>query len=586
MPERAADETPLPSRSTRRRSRGSRQPASGEQQAPSGATLSTLDSVPVEAVASENDRETETFVEPPLPSRAVGDGDEDDEADLDDAIASGTSGSSGVEEVDAARLAATLFASENADAEGDAPATGARRRRRRNRGGRSSSTEAEGALVSAMPVDEETPSFSDFEEATPLPNDAPSIDQPAEDESPAVQRRFDRGDWRSRVPGSTSGTSSVGASAAAARATAPRSLSGDLPSRAEPFTAPTQPAVSPATDTDVAVIPTVPAARFSRENTAPVQSSDSAPEKASDDRPSRFNDRSRGRDRNRDRERPAALTFENTTPSADAPAEARPEQASSISPARATASPALTAAPVSTIVTPYSAPPASIVTPSSPLAPARGGEVLDERVERLLANQSLMLAQQQQVLASLTNTMAALQDTLTRLTTSGITANAPRTGVFVDAPNVIYAAENARVTLDYGKMLDFLGRGREIVHAIVYAPVTEDPGSRPENQRFVAPFLRRGYKMVTKPLKRFPDGTAKGNFDIELAIDIMTMSERLDIVVLLSGDSDFARLVQLVQSRGVRVEVASFASNVSWELVQMADVFMDLGQYVREFQET
>jgi len=156
--------------------------------------------------------------------------------------------------------------------------------------------------------------------------------------------------------------------------------------------------------------------------------------------------------------------------------------------------------------------------------------------------------------------------------------------MFVDAPNIVYAAENARVNIDYGRMLDFLGRGREMVHSIVYAPVTEDTGYRFEQQRFVVPFLNKGYKMVTKPLKRFPDGTAKGNFDIELAIDIVTMSQRLDVVILISGDSDFSRLVELIQSRGVRVEVVSFASNVSWELVQMADVFIDVGQYINEFR--
>jgi uncharacterized LabA/DUF88 family protein len=62
------------------------------------------------------------------------------------------------------------------------------------------------------------------------------------------------------------------------------------------------------------------------------------------------------------------------------------------------------------------------------------------------------------------------------------------------------------------------------------------------------------------------------------------MSQRLDVVILISGDSDFSRLIELIQSRGVRVEVVAFAANVSWELVQMADVFIDIGQYLREFQ--
>jgi len=217
-------------------------------------------------------------------------------------------------------------------------------------------------------------------------------------------------------------------------------------------------------------------------------------------------------------------------------------------------------------------------------SPGRGS--LEDRLEQLVMSQSAMLQQQGQVLESLTATLNELKSALARMTTTGIAAGMPRAGVFVDAPNILYAAESARITIDYGRMLDFLCRGREMVHAIVYAPVTEESGHRYENQRFVAPFLNKGYKLVTKPLKRFPDGTAKGNFDIELAIDIVTMSQRLDVVILISGDSDFSRLIELIQSRGVRVEVVAFASNVSWELVQMADVFIDIGTYLHEFRAT
>jgi len=244
---------------------------------------------------------------------------------------------------------------------------------------------------------------------------------------------------------------------------------------------------------------------------------------------------------------------------------------------------------VATAQSAAAATPPPLAMPFTPAAPeitpaAPEGGTFEERLERLLANQTTLLQQQQHVLQSVVEAMASLQGSIERMSRMGIAAGMPRAGVFVDAPNVVYAAESARVPIDYGRMLDFLGRGRELVHAIVYAPVTEESGYRFEGQRFVAPFLGKGYKLVTKPLKRFPDGTAKGNFDIELAIDIVTMSQRLDVVILISGDSDFSRLIELIQSRGVRVEVVAFAANVSWELVQMADVFIDIGQCLHEFR--
>ena len=70
-----------------------------------------------------------------------------------------------------------------------------------------------------------------------------------------------------------------------------------------------------------------------------------------------------------------------------------------------------------------------------------------------------------------------------------------------------------------------------------------------------------GYTIVTKPTKEFTDATGrrkiKGNMDIELAIDVMEMSDRLDHIVLFSGDGDFRRLVEAVQRKGVRVTVIS-----------------------------
>jgi uncharacterized LabA/DUF88 family protein len=217
-----------------------------------------------------------------------------------------------------------------------------------------------------------------------------------------------------------------------------------------------------------------------------------------------------------------------------------------------------------------------------PLAPG------ETRTERLLEAQTrllqAMLEQQSRQIDILTSSVTSLRQTVQHLNSTR--TQLPRTAIFVDAPNVCYAAENARVNIDFGRMLKYLSKDRQLVHALSYAPITDDvrEGIRYETQRFVAPFLRSGYKMVTKPLKRFPDGSAKGNFDIELAIDIVTMSERLDIVVLVSGDSDFERMIELIQSKGVRVEVVAFASNVSTELVNVADVFIDINQHIEHMR--
>jgi uncharacterized LabA/DUF88 family protein len=160
----------------------------------------------------------------------------------------------------------------------------------------------------------------------------------------------------------------------------------------------------------------------------------------------------------------------------------------------------------------------------------------------------------------------------------------PRVGIFVDVPNVMYAAERRGISIDFGRMLAFLSRGRELVRASAYAPISDDPQLPLAGQKFVQPFVDHGYRIVTKPLKRFADGSIKANFDVELAMDILTMSDRLDVVSLVSGDGDFRRLVELVASKGVRVEVVAFAESTSADLRAVADEYVDVGANLGEFQ--
>lgn len=204
----------------------------------------------------------------------------------------------------------------------------------------------------------------------------------------------------------------------------------------------------------------------------------------------------------------------------------------------------------------------------------RGGSV-----ESLIARQNVLFEefseQQTQALRELQRVLSG------RSGSSGgagaVSSILPRVGVFLDVPNLIYAAEQMGVRVHFGKLLDHLTQGRQLVRATAYAPITDDPATRFEAQRFVAPVINQGYKVVTKPWKRFADGGMKANFDIELAVDILTMSDRLDIVVLLSGDSDFKRVLELVESKGVRVEVVAFAASTAAELRAVADAYVDLG---------
>ena len=151
-----------------------------------------------------------------------------------------------------------------------------------------------------------------------------------------------------------------------------------------------------------------------------------------------------------------------------------------------------------------------------------------------------------------------------------------RVGVFVDAANIELACDRLRARINWKKLLDYITEGRQLVRAIAYSPVHDDPGVSLETQRFAEPFIDRGFRVVTKPLKRFADGSIKANVDIEMTLDIIEMLDRLDVVVLVSGDGDFQRLVEVVQSRGVRVEVVSVGTSTASQLRNAADRFVDI----------
>ncbi len=230
--------------------------------------------------------------------------------------------------------------------------------------------------------------------------------------------------------------------------------------------------------------------------------------------------------------------------------------------------------------------------PEAPAARAGGGvrdrlTVTDEQVVR----QTLLLDQLLQRQTAMLKAIERMMQVVERRGgmgggSGGSYTASPRGAVFVDVPNIVYAAERIGVWLDWGKILAYLTRDRQLVRATAYAPVSDDPHQRIESQKFVQPFYNLPYRILTKPLKRFGNGEIKANFDVELAIDAITMADRLDIICLVSGDGDFRRMVEIVQAKGVRVEVIAFSSSTAGDLRTVCDDYLDISQHLHEFAVT
>jgi uncharacterized LabA/DUF88 family protein len=155
--------------------------------------------------------------------------------------------------------------------------------------------------------------------------------------------------------------------------------------------------------------------------------------------------------------------------------------------------------------------------------------------------------------------------------------------MFIDGSNLYAASRALDFDIDYSRLLAWAGKQGRLVRAFYYTALMDDQDYSP-----IRPLVDwldyNGYTMVTKPTKEFVDSSGrrkiKGNMDIELAIDVMEMAEKVDHIIIFSGDGDFRRLIEAVQRKGVRVSVVSTIQSsppmVADELRRQADNFIDL----------
>jgi uncharacterized LabA/DUF88 family protein len=166
-----------------------------------------------------------------------------------------------------------------------------------------------------------------------------------------------------------------------------------------------------------------------------------------------------------------------------------------------------------------------------------------------------------------------------------------RTALFIDGANLYAASRNLGSDVDYKNLLAFFRQHcPNIIRAYYYSAILESEEYSPLKP--LTDWLAyNGYTLVTKAAKEYTDSMGrrrvKGNMDIELAVDMMELVDRIDHAVLFSGDSDFRRLIESVQRKGVRVTVVSSIKTtppmVADDLRRQCDQFIDLTEIIGNF---
>lgn len=156
-----------------------------------------------------------------------------------------------------------------------------------------------------------------------------------------------------------------------------------------------------------------------------------------------------------------------------------------------------------------------------------------------------------------------------------------RIGIFVDVQNMYHSAKALyKANVNFQEILKTATAGRKLIRAIAYGIATE----KGEEKKFLEILSKQGFEVRTKDLQIFPGGAKKGDWDVGLAVDAIKSSDKLDVVVLVTGDGDFIPLVQYLQTaKGCLVELVSFQKSTSGKLIEAVDDYVDLAENISKY---
>lgn len=154
--------------------------------------------------------------------------------------------------------------------------------------------------------------------------------------------------------------------------------------------------------------------------------------------------------------------------------------------------------------------------------------------------------------------------------------------VFIDGSNLFYAASHLNIEIDYVKLLRYLTARDYLVHVFFYTGY--DPTNE-KQQGFLHWMSHHGFRVITKAVAQAPNGAKSANLDVEIAVDMMRLSQQCDTIVLVSGDGDFVYVVDAIADRGVRVEVVGLRAMTSAGLIDVANCYIDLAAIQQTVQK-
>ena len=148
-----------------------------------------------------------------------------------------------------------------------------------------------------------------------------------------------------------------------------------------------------------------------------------------------------------------------------------------------------------------------------------------------------------------------------------------RVAIFIDTQNLYHSAKNLyKAKVNFAQVIEAALGDRQLIRAISYVVNTESGEELP----FFDALEKVGIEIKTKDLQIFYGGAKKADWDVGMAIDAIKHAQKVDAIILVTGDGDFIPLVEYVKSQGCQVEGITFGRSASARFREVVDDFIDL----------
>jgi len=155
-----------------------------------------------------------------------------------------------------------------------------------------------------------------------------------------------------------------------------------------------------------------------------------------------------------------------------------------------------------------------------------------------------------------------------------------RVAIFIDTQNLYHSAKNLyKSKVNFGEVVRVALGDRKLIRAVSYVVNTESG----EESAFFEALEKVGIEIKTKDLQIFYGGAKKADWDVGMAVDAIKLAQKVDAIILATGDGDFIPLVEYVKSQGCQVEAITFGRSASGKLREVVDDFIDLDENPHEF---